>query len=57
MTEVEEISSRQRHGPRKQVTGREVFLHLCNGILLRHRKEENFTLCDSMVEPGKHYAK
>ena len=31
--------------------------HLHNGILLGHKKEENFTLCDSMDGPGKHYAK
>ena len=31
--------------------------HLHNGPLLSHKKEENFTLCDSMDEPGEHYAK
>ena len=31
--------------------------YLHNGILLSHKKEENFTLCDSMGEPGEHYAK
>ena len=31
--------------------------HLHNGILLGHKKEENFTLCDRMDGPGKHYAK
>ena len=30
---------------------------LHNGILLRHKKEENFTLWDSMDGPGEHYAK
>ena len=31
--------------------------HLHNGILLGHKKEENFTLCDSMDGPGEYYAK
>ena len=31
--------------------------HLHNGILLSHKKEENFTPCDSMDGPGKHYVK
>ena len=31
--------------------------HLHIGILLRHTKEENFTLCDRMDGPGEHYAK
>ena len=31
--------------------------HLHNKILLKHKKEEKFTLCDSMDGPGKHYAK
>ena len=31
--------------------------HLHNGILLCHKKEENFTLCNSTDEPGEHYAK
>ena len=31
--------------------------HLHNGILLSHKKEENFTLCDSMDGLGEHYAK
>ena len=31
--------------------------HLHNGIPLSHKKEENFTLCDSVDEPGEHYAK
>ena len=31
--------------------------YLHNGILLSHKKEENFTLCDSMDGPGEHYAK
>ena len=30
--------------------------HLCNGILLGHKKE-NFTLCDIMDRPGEHYTK
>ena len=29
--------------------------HLHNGILLGHKKEENFTLC-GMNGPGEHYA-
>ena len=28
---------------------------LQNGILLSSKKEENFTLCNSMDEPGEHY--
>ena len=31
--------------------------HLYNRILLGHKKEENFTLCDSMDGSGEHYAK
>ena len=31
-------------------------VHLHNGILLSHEKEGNLTLCDSMDEPGEHYA-
>ena len=31
--------------------------HLHTGILLSHKKEENFTLCNSMDGPGDHYAK
>ena len=31
--------------------------HLHNGILLGSKKEENFTLCNSMDGPGEHYAK
>ena len=31
--------------------------HLHNGILGSHKKEENFTLCNSMDGPGEHYAK
>ena len=30
--------------------------HLHNGILLRRKKEENFTLCNNMDGPGEHYA-
>ena len=32
-------------------------VHLHNGILLGCKKEENFTLYDSMDGPGEHYAK
>ena len=31
--------------------------HLHNGILLGYKKEEIFTLCDSIDGPGEHYAK
>ena len=31
--------------------------HLHNGILLNHKNEESFTLCNSMGRPGKYYAK
>ena len=31
--------------------------YLHNGILLSHKKEENFTVCNSMVGSGEHYAK
>ena len=34
-----------------------VVVYLHNGILLSHKIEENFTLCDSMDGPGEHYAK
>ena len=30
--------------------------HLHNGILVGHKKEENFTICNSMDGPGEHYA-
>ena len=32
-------------------------VHLYNGILLAHKKEDNFTLCDNTGEPGEYYAK
>ena len=31
--------------------------HSHNGILLGHKKEEKFILCNSMDGPGEHYAK
>ena len=31
--------------------------HLHNGLLLSHKKEENFTLCDSMDGSGECYTK
>ena len=31
--------------------------HLHSGILFGHKKEENFTLCDSMDGHREHYAK
>ena len=31
--------------------------YLHNGILLGHKKEENFTLCDNLDVPGEHYAR
>ena len=31
--------------------------HLNNGILVGHKKEENFTICNSMDGLGEHYAK
>ena len=31
--------------------------HLHSGILLGHKKEENFTLCNSRDGPGEGYAK
>ena len=31
--------------------------HLHNGILHSWKKEENFTLCDSIDRPGEHYTK
>ena len=31
--------------------------YLHNGILLGHKEEEKFTLCDNMDGPGEHYAK
>ena len=30
--------------------------HLHDGILLSQKKEETFTLCNSMDGPGEHYA-
>ena len=32
-----------------------IYLH--NGISLGHKKEQNFTLCNSMDGPGEHYTK
>ena len=32
-------------------------VHLHNGILLGCKKEENFTFCNSMDEPGECYTK
>ena len=32
-------------------------VHLHNGILLGHKREGNFTLCNSVEWPGEHYAK
>ena len=37
--------------------GKTTMGHLHKGILLGHKKEQNFTLCDSMDGPGEHYAK
>ena len=31
--------------------------HVYNGILQDHKKEESFTLCNSMDGLGEHYAK
>ena len=36
---------------------KKTMIHLHNGILLGNKKEENFTLCDSMDGSGEHYAK
>ena len=35
---------------------KKVVVCLYNGILLSHKNGGNFTLCDSMDRPGKHYA-
>ena len=32
-------------------------VHLCNGILLSHKKEGNVTFCDTMDGPEEYYAK
>ena len=32
-------------------------VHIHNEILVSHKIEENFTLCNSMDGPGEHYAK
>ena len=32
-------------------------VHLHTGMLLGHKKEGNFTPCNSMSGPGEHYAK
>ena len=38
-----------------------VYIHTytctCNGILLSHKKEQNFAICSNMDEYGGHYAK
>ena len=31
--------------------------YICNGILLSHRKEQNFATCSNMNEPGGHHSK
>ena len=36
---------------------KKLWYKLHNGILLGHRKEGNLTFCDSVDEPGEHYAK
>ena len=41
----------------QQMSGKTTMGYLHNGILLGHKKEENFTLCDSMDGPGEHNAK
>ena len=33
-----------------------VYIHICNGILCSHEKEENPTTWDDMHGPGGHYA-
>ena len=40
-----------------KLMGKTTMGHLQNAILLGHKKEENFTLCDSMDGPREHYAK
>ena len=37
--------------------GKTTMGHLQNAILLGHKKEENFTFCNSMGKCGEHYAK
>ena len=36
---------------------KKAMVHLLNGILLNCKNEGNLTLCNSMDEPGKYYAK
>ena len=43
--------------PSSRWVGKTTVGHLHDGILLGHKKEENFTLWDSMDGPGEHYAK
>ena len=34
-----------------------VYIYICKGILLSHRKQWNLDVCDSMDRPGGYYAK
>ena len=43
--------------PVSRLVDKTAMAHLHNGILLSHKKEENLIFCDSMGEPGEHYAK
>ena len=45
------------HVPINIQVDKKVVVHICNEILFRHKKEENFILCDSMDGPGEHNAK
>ena len=39
------------------MSGQKAVIHLHNGILLYHKKEETFTFCNSLDGPGYYYAK
>ena len=34
-----------------------IHTHIYNGMLLNHKKELNFTICNNMDKPGGYYAK
>ena len=42
---------------RQTFVGTRIHTHIYNGMLLNHKKELNFTICNNMDKPGGYYAK
>ena len=42
---------------RQTFVGTHIHTHIYNGMLLNHKKELNFTICNNMDKPGGYYAK